>query len=75
MNADGWFFLVDRKKDQINASGFQGLAARGRGRPHELPAVREVAVGVPDAYRGETVKAFVSFRPGQSATRGRSSLI
>ncbi len=70
MNADGWFFLVDRKKDQINASGFKVWPREVEDVLYELPAVREAAVvGVPDAYRGETVKAFVSFRPGQSATR------
>ena len=40
---------------------------------YEHPAVREAAVvGVPDEYRGETVKAFVSLRPGTSADRGRA---
>lgn len=69
MNADGWFFLVDRKKDQINASGFKVWPREVEDVLYELPAVREAAVvGVPDPYRGETVKAFVSFRPGLSAT-------
>ena len=37
MDAEGWFFIVDRKKDMINASRLQGLAARGRGRARRAP--------------------------------------
>ncbi len=69
MDGDGWFYVVDRKKDQINASGYKVWPREVEDALYEHPAVREVAViGVPDQYRGETVKAFVSFRPGQSAT-------
>ncbi len=61
----GWFYVVDRIKDMINASGFKVW-------PREIeefllahPSVAEAAVvGVPDAYRGETVKAFVRLREG-----------
>jgi long-chain acyl-CoA synthetase len=60
MDADGWFYLVDRKKDQINASGFKVWPREVEDALYEHPAVAEVAVvGVPDDYRGETVKAFV----------------
>jgi long-chain acyl-CoA synthetase len=60
MDADGWFYLVDRKKDQINASGFKVWPREVEDALYEHPAVAEVAVvGVPDEYRGETVKAFV----------------
>lgn len=61
MDEQGWFYLIDRKKDQINASGFKVWPREVEDVLYEHPAVREVAVvGVPDSYRGETVKAFVS---------------
>ena len=69
MDADGWFYLVDRKKDQINAGGYKVWPREVEDVLYQHEAVREAAVvGVPDAYRGETVKAYVSLRPGQSAT-------
>ncbi len=69
VDADGWFYVVDRKKDQINASGYKVWPREVEDALYEHPAVREAAVvGVPDQYRGETVKAFVSLRPGMSAT-------
>jgi long-chain acyl-CoA synthetase len=69
MDADGWFYLVDRKKDQINAAGFKVWPQEVEEVLYEHPAVREAGVvGVPDERRGETVKAFVSLRPGASAT-------
>ncbi len=69
MDADGWFFLVDRKKDQINAGGYKVWPREVEDVLYEHEAVREAAVvGVPDEYRGETVKAFVSLRPGCTAT-------
>ena len=65
MDADGWFYVVDRKKDQINAAGYKVWPREVEDVLYGHPAVREAAVvGVPDAYRGETVKAFVSLRPG-----------
>jgi long-chain acyl-CoA synthetase len=68
MDADGWFYLVDRKKDQINAGGYKVWPREVEDVLYEHDAVREAAVvGVPDAYRGETVKAYVSLRPGRSA--------
>jgi long-chain acyl-CoA synthetase len=68
MDADGWFYVVDRKKDQINAAGFKVWPREVEDVLYAHPAVREVAVvGVPDDYRGETVKAFVSLRPGERA--------
>ena len=69
MDADGWYYVVDRKKDQINASGYKVWPREVEDVLYEHPAVREAAViGVPDEYRGETVKAFVSLRPGSAAT-------
>jgi long-chain acyl-CoA synthetase len=65
---DGWFFVVDRKKDQINASGFKVWPREVEDVLYRHPAVREAAVvGAPDAYRGETVGAFVSLRAGAAA--------
>src|SRR5690242_14942888 len=69
MDAAGWFYIVDRKKDQINAGGYKVWPREVEDVLYQHEAVREAAVvGVPDAYRGETVKAYVSLRPGQTAT-------
>ena len=69
MDEAGWFYLVDRKKDQINAGGYKVWPREVEDVLYQHEAVREAAVvGVPDAYRGETVKAYVSLRPGQTAT-------
>jgi long-chain acyl-CoA synthetase len=68
MDADGWFYLVDRKKDMIVASGYKVWPREVEDTLLRHPSVREAAViGVPDAYRGETVWAYVSLRPGASA--------
>lgn len=67
MDAQGWFYLVDRKKDMINAAGYKVWPREVEDVLYGHPAVREVAVvGVPDAYRGESVKAYVSLKPGAS---------
>ena len=69
MNPEGWVFIVDRKKDMINASGYKVWPREVEDVLAEHPAVRESAVvGVPDDKRGETVKAFVSLKPGATAT-------
>lgn len=69
MDADGWFYIVDRKKDQINAAGFKVWPREVEDVLYEHPAIREAAVvGAPDTYRGETVKAVVSFKNGASAS-------
>ncbi|MGH3282080.1 MAG: class I adenylate-forming enzyme family protein [Trebonia sp.] len=71
MDRDGWFYLVDRKKDMIVASGYKVWPREVEDALVRHPAVREAAViGVPDAYRGETVWAYVSLRPGATATPG-----
>ena len=65
MDRDGWFYIVDRKKDQINVSGYKVWPREVEDVLYEHEAVREAAVvGVPDTYRGETVKAFVSLKAG-----------
>jgi long-chain acyl-CoA synthetase len=69
MSPEGWVFIVDRKKDMINASGYKVWPREVEDVLAEHPAVRESAVvGVPDEKRGETVKAFVSLKPGATAT-------
>ncbi|WP_300009373.1 AMP-binding protein, partial [Pseudonocardia sp.] len=69
MDSAGWVYLVDRLKDQINASGYKVWPREVEDVLYEHEAVREAAVvGVPDEYRGESVKAFVSLRPGRSVT-------
>jgi long-chain acyl-CoA synthetase len=63
MDADGWFYVVDRKKDQINVSGYKVWPRDVEDVLYGHPAVREAAVvGAPDEYRGETVVAFVSLK-------------
>ena len=65
MDEQGWFYLVDRKKDMINAAGYKVWPREVEDVLYGHPAVREVAVvGVPDEYRGETVKAYVSVKAG-----------
>ena len=62
-------FLIDRKKDMISASGYKVWPRDVEDVLYMHPAVREAGViGVPDAYRGETVKAVVSLKPGQEAS-------
>lgn len=65
MDEDGYFFIVDRKKDMINASGYKVLPREVEEVLFTHPAVFEAVVaGVPDPYRGETVKAYVVPKPG-----------
>lgn len=60
MDADGFFSIVDRMKEMINASGFKVFPRDVEEVLFEHPQVKEAAViGVPDPYRGETVKAFI----------------
>lgn len=69
IDADGHFRIVDRKKDLIIAGGFNIYPREVEDVLYGQPAVAEAAVfGVPDPYRGQTVKAAVVFRPGLSAT-------
>jgi long-chain acyl-CoA synthetase len=65
MDDKGWVYLLDRKKDMIIASGFKVWPREVEDMIYLHPSVREVAVvGVPDPYRGETVKAFVALKEG-----------
>jgi long-chain acyl-CoA synthetase len=70
MDADGYVFIVDRKKDMLKISGFQVW-------PREIeeviaahPAVMEVGVaGIPDRVKGEVAKAWVVLKPGKTASQ------
>ena len=65
MDEDGFFFLVDRKKDMIISGGFNVYPQMIEQAIYEHPDVEEVLViGVADAYRGEAAKAFVKLRAG-----------
>ncbi len=69
MDEDGYFFIVDRKKELIKPSGYQVWPREVEEVIAENPAVLEVGVaGIPDAYRGETVKAWVVLKPGETLT-------
>lgn len=69
MDSRGWFYVVDRKKDMISASGYKVWPREVEDVLYSHPAVREAAVvGVPDPYRGETVRAYVGLGDGRSAT-------
>jgi long-chain acyl-CoA synthetase len=69
MDEDGYIYIVDRKKDMIIAGGFNIYPREVDEVLYQHPKVAEaVAVGVPDAYRGETVKAFIVLKQGETAT-------
>lgn len=69
MDGDGYFFIVDRKKELIKPGGFQVWPREVEEAIAAHPKVLEVGVaGIPDPYRGETVKAWIVLKPGQEAT-------
>lgn len=69
MDEDGYFYIVDRKKELIKPSGYQVWPREVEEVIADHPAVIEVGVaGVPDPYRGETVKAWVVLREGAELT-------
>ncbi len=69
MDEDGYFYIVDRKKEVIKPSGFQVWPREVEEVISDHPKVLEVGVGgVPDAYRGETVKAWVVPQAGETLT-------
>ena len=66
VDEQGWFYIVDRKKDQINVSGFKVWPREVEDTLYEHPGVAECAViGVAHSYRGEDVCAFIVPRAGQ----------
>jgi long-chain acyl-CoA synthetase len=65
MDAEGWFYLVDRKKDLIISGGFNVYPQLIEQAIYTHPDVKEVLViGIPDQYRGEAGKAYITLRPG-----------
>jgi long-chain acyl-CoA synthetase len=69
MDEEGYFYVVDRLKDIIIASGFNIVPREVEEVLYEHPKVLEAVVaGVPDPYRGETVKAYIVLKSGETAT-------
>ena len=69
MDEDGYFYIVQRKKDMVIVSGFNVYPSEVESVLYTHPAVMEAGViGIPDAYRGETVKACVVLKQGATAT-------
>jgi len=69
MDAEGYLHIADRKKDIIIAGGYNIYPADVEAVLFEHPAVKEAAViGVPDEVRGETVKAYVVLKEGETAS-------
>jgi long-chain acyl-CoA synthetase len=65
MDSDGYFYLVDRKKDMIISGGFNVYPQMIEQAIYTHPSVQEVIViGIPDDYRGEAAKAFIKLRDG-----------
>jgi long-chain acyl-CoA synthetase len=65
MDEDGYVFIVDRTKDMLLCGGFNVYPRNIEEAIYQHPSVEEVSViGVPDAYRGETPKAFVKLKAG-----------
>ena len=65
MDSDGYFYLVDRKKDMIISGGFNVYPQMIEQAIYTHPSVQEVIViGIPDDYRGEASKAFITLRAG-----------
>jgi long-chain acyl-CoA synthetase len=68
MDTDGYFYLVDRKKDMIISGGFNVYPQMIEQAIYEHASVQEVIViGIPDEYRGEAAKAFIKLRAGANA--------
>jgi long-chain acyl-CoA synthetase len=68
IDQDGFVTLVDRKKDMILSGGFNVFPRNIEEAIYEHPQVAEVTViGIPDAYRGQSAKAFIALKPGQPA--------
>jgi long-chain acyl-CoA synthetase len=69
MDPDGYVSIVDRKKDMIVASGYNVYPTEIDALLFDHPKILEACtIGVPDEYRGETVKAFVVTQPGETLT-------
>jgi long-chain acyl-CoA synthetase len=69
MDEDGYFYIVDRKKDMMICGGYNVYPREVEEVLKEHPKILEVAVaGIPDPHRGETVKAWIVLKPDETAT-------
>lgn len=69
MDEEGYFYVVDRKKDMIIAGGFNIYPREVEEVLYEHEAIQEcVVAGIPDPYRGETVKAYIVLKEGKTVT-------
>ncbi len=69
MDKDGYFYIVDRKKEMIIASGYNIYPREIEEVLYKHPKIKEAAVvGIPSGYRGETVKAYIVLKEGETAT-------
>jgi long-chain acyl-CoA synthetase len=69
MDEDGYFYIVDRKKELIKPGGYQVWPREVEEVLTDHPKVLEAGVaGIPDPYRGETVKAWIVLKEGETAT-------
>jgi long-chain acyl-CoA synthetase len=69
MDEDGYFYIVDRKKELMKPGGYQVWPREVEEALTAYPKVLEVGVaGIPDPYRGETVKAWIVLKPGETVT-------
>jgi long-chain acyl-CoA synthetase len=69
MDEDGYFYIVDRKKELIKPGGYQVWPREVEEALTAHPKVMEAGVaGIPDPYRGETVKAWIVLKPGETVT-------
>jgi fatty-acyl-CoA synthase len=76
MDEDGYFFLTDRLKRMINASGFKVWPAEVEALMFRHPAIQEACIiSAKDSYRGETVKAMVVLRPSHKGQVSEQDII
>ncbi|MDO8699779.1 MAG: long-chain-fatty-acid--CoA ligase [Rhodoferax sp.] len=76
VDEEGYFFMRDRLKRMINASGFKVWPAEVESAMYEHPAIHEACViAVDDVHRGETVKALVVLKPGQRGQVSEQDII
>lgn len=69
MDEDGYFYVVDRKKDMIISSGYNIYPREIEEVFYQHPKVNKVAaIGIPDAKRGENVGVYISLKAGETAT-------
>jgi fatty-acyl-CoA synthase len=76
VDPDGYFFLVDRLKRMINASGYKVWPAEVEAQMYQHPAIQEACViAAKDAHRGETVKAVIVLRPSHKGKVSENDII